>query len=98
MTNTVEVEVAGHKFQLRTSADEDYVQQIAAYVEEKIHLLEKKNTVAQTHRIALLAALNLAEELFRERDARVRLREKAKERSRNMLSQLSRLQHHKTDK
>lgn len=91
MRHAVEVEIAGHRFQLKTDADEEHVRQVAAYVEAQIRALEARGAAPQTHRLALLAALNLAEELFREREARARLRDRARSVVRTVLAELSRL-------
>lgn len=92
MPQAIEIEIAGNRFQLKTNADEKHVREVAAYVEACIRALEERGAAPQTHRLALLAALNLADELFREREARARLRNRARSAARAVLSQLPRLQ------
>jgi cell division protein ZapA len=91
MRHAVEVEIAGQRFQIRTDADAEHVRRLAAYVETRIRTLEARGASPQSHRLALLAALNLTEELFREREARARLRTRTRAATRTILAELARL-------
>jgi cell division protein ZapA len=64
---TTSVRILGRDYRIRTSADEAFVQEVARFVDgemEKIAAGTRTGTVTQ---VAVLAALNIAEELFRER-------------------------------
>ena len=54
------------------SEREQYVKRIAEYVDRKMHHAADQTRGADTVRIAVLAALNIADEHFRLRDARAR--------------------------
>src|SRR5262245_48228628 len=65
----VPVNVQGHQYPISTSLDPDYVQQLASFVDEKMRDAGESTPSADSLRLAVLAALNIADELFRCRDA-----------------------------
>jgi cell division protein ZapA len=66
----VEVEVHGQRYPIRTTLDAEYVQQLAAYVDRKMGLAADASPSSDTLGLAVLTALNVADELFRARDQR----------------------------
>ena len=80
--NTQSVTIFGSEYKIR-GADPDYIQIVAAYVDGKMRELEQRLPAGNQTKIAILASLNIADELFRERDERTRrdneLRDRAKE-------------------
>ena len=68
MKRSVTVEVAGQKLTLRTDAGEEYLHALAAFVNEKIAEVKTSTRTFSTHALAILAALNIADELFQARD------------------------------
>jgi cell division protein ZapA len=64
---TTSVHILGNEYKIRSSEDGDFVREVALYVDELMHQISSKMTTGTTSQIAVLAALNLAEELFRER-------------------------------
>ncbi len=67
---SVTVSIFGHEYTLRGEAEADYVQQVAAYVDRKMHEVSDGSQLAATAKVAILAAINIADELFRERQRR----------------------------
>lgn len=61
--NRVTVEIGGQRLALRTSNDPEYVVFLANYVDEKIRALAEKNPRLSISQLALLAAINLADEI-----------------------------------
>jgi cell division protein ZapA len=61
--NRVAVEVGGQTLMLRTQNDPEYVKALAKYVDEKIEAIAQKNPRLSTSQLALLAAINLADEI-----------------------------------
>ncbi|RMF57401.1 MAG: cell division protein ZapA [Calditrichaeota bacterium] len=61
---SIQVKVCDTDFALRTDGDPDQVRQVAAYVDAKIRSLSESTSVKSPMKIAVLAALNIAEELF----------------------------------
>ncbi|MBF0611278.1 MAG: cell division protein ZapA [Magnetococcales bacterium] len=65
MSNSVEVKIHGQSFRLRTEADELYVRELQSLVEGVISDLEqlgRKSRTVDSHRIALMAALQIADD------------------------------------
>ena len=64
----VTVEIMGQRFSIRSSLDVDYVTRLASYVDRKIQLAAEHSTGGDAVRLAVLAAMNIADEYFRSRD------------------------------
>jgi cell division protein ZapA len=67
----VHVEVQGQRYPIRTTLEPKYVQDLAAYVDRKMALASDASPSSDTLGLAVLTALNLADELFRARHERV---------------------------
>jgi cell division protein ZapA len=61
----IPVEINGQRYPIRTELDPDYVMRLAAYVEEKIRAAASSAPTGDSVKLAVLAALNIADELFR---------------------------------
>jgi cell division protein ZapA len=68
-SRVVSVEIAGQRYPIRSALDATYVAQLAAYVDEKMRLAARETSGGDTLKVAVLAALNVADELFRARAA-----------------------------
>lgn len=67
-SRVVTVEVHGQQYPIRSGLDPAYVAELAAYVDEKIRLASRETPAGDTLKLAVLAALNIADEYFRARD------------------------------
>jgi cell division protein ZapA len=65
--NVVQVQIFGHSYTIRGEADQDYITSVAAYVDRKMRDITEKLPVASLSKVAILASLNIADELFKER-------------------------------
>ena len=65
----VPVHIAGQRYPIRSSLDPEYVTRLALYVDEKMRAAADSTPTGDSLRLAVLAALNVADELFRCRDA-----------------------------
>ena len=65
----VSVEIRGQQYPIRSALDAGYVNELAGYVEEKMKAAADTAPSVDSLRLAVLAALNIADELFRCRDA-----------------------------
>ena len=65
----IPVEIAGQRYPIRSTLDQEYVARLARYVDEKMRAAADSTPTGDTLRLAVLAALNIADELFRCRDA-----------------------------
>ncbi|HEX4567627.1 MAG TPA: cell division protein ZapA, partial [Vicinamibacterales bacterium] len=64
----VTVEISGQRYPIRTTLDAAYVSELAAYVQRKMELAARESPAGDTLKIAVLAALNIADECFRARE------------------------------
>lgn len=62
------VEIFGQMYNVRSSADPERTNRVAEIVDEKMHAIADRGGSADSYRIAVLAALELADELTRLRD------------------------------
>ena len=65
----ISVEIHGHRYPIRSSLDQEYVTRLAAYVDEKMRAAADSAPTGDLLRVAVLTALNVADELFRCRDS-----------------------------
>ncbi len=77
----VTVEIMGQRFLLRSSLDIEYINRLASYVDRKIQAATEHSTGGDTVRIAVLAAMNIADEYFRSRDTETSLERAVKTRA-----------------
>ena len=68
MKKAVDVEIMGHKYTVRSDADEKYVLKVAEYVDEKVQEIVKTARPIANPNVAMLAALNIADEYHRLKD------------------------------
>ena len=68
--NIVQVQIFGHSYTIRGEADQEYILGVAAYVDRKMREVTEKLPVASLSKVAILASLNIADELFKERALR----------------------------
>lgn len=64
-SRVVNVEIHGQRYPIRSGLDPAYVVELAAYVDEKMRLALKECPAGDTLKLAVLAALNIADEYFR---------------------------------
>jgi cell division protein ZapA len=71
-SRVVTVEIHGQPYPIRSGLDPDYVAALAAYVDGKILAASRESPAGDTLKLAVLAALNIADEYFRARDEQQR--------------------------
>ena len=72
----IPVEIHGQRYPIRSGLDPEYVAKLAVYVDEKMRAAADSTPTGDSLRLAVIAALNIADELFRCRDGN-RLRDGA---------------------
>lgn len=73
-SRVVKVDLFGQEYSIRANVEnEEYVRAIARYVDSKMQEIKDSMGVSSTHKIAILAALNIADELFTLQNERDRL-------------------------
>ena len=63
----VTVEIAGQRYPIRSGLEPAYVIELAAYVDQKMRVATESAPASDTMGLAVLVALNLADEYFRAR-------------------------------
>ena len=63
----VEIKVFGQTYTVKTDVEEDHIQEVARYVNEKMDDVLKKTRSISTLNVAILTALNLADDLLKEK-------------------------------
>lgn len=85
MKRAVTVEVAGQKFTLKTEADEAYVKSLAKLVTEKFDEVKAATRTISTQSLAILAAMNIADELLQTRRRTSELKQRVRDKSKTIL-------------
>jgi len=65
----IPVEIHGQRYPIRSTLDPEYVARLAAYVDEKLRAAGDAMHGSDPLRVAVLTALNIADELFRCRES-----------------------------
>jgi cell division protein ZapA len=66
----LKVNIYGTEYPIRGEVDAEYIRQVAEYVDRKMREVDHTTAAKSSLQVAILAALNIADELFRERDER----------------------------
>jgi cell division protein ZapA len=64
-SNLVHVEIFGQSYAVKAGADPGYVEALAEFVDTQMKDVSRASAAVDSVRIAVLAALNLADEVFR---------------------------------
>jgi cell division protein ZapA len=67
MSGVVTVEIGGQRYPIRSGLDPTYVGELAAYVDQKMRAASDAAPTTDMLGLAILVALNLADECFRAR-------------------------------
>jgi cell division protein ZapA len=70
---STKVEIYGQDYRISGDADPEFMAEIARYVDSKMKEVAKGAPLGSLSKIAILGALNIAEELFKERDEKNRI-------------------------
>lgn len=91
MKRSIAVTIAGQRYTIKSDAEEAYVQTLADVVDQKVREVQRGAKAASRDAVAVLAALQIADELARARDEvsrerqrRADLRKRVREKSRSI--------------
>jgi cell division protein ZapA len=84
----VEIKVFGQTYTVKTDAEEDHIQAVAQYVNEKISEVLKKTRSVSSLNVAILTALNIADDLLREKEKRRALLHEIESKSRDLAEKI----------
>src|SRR5437660_717153 len=88
--NAVKVQIFGQIYTIRGELDERYVQKLAAYVDQKMSAIADATATIDTQKVAVLAALALADELHTSRKDRTEEEELLREQAERCLTLVER--------
>jgi len=63
-----EVEIFGERYVLRSTDSPDHLQRVAEYVDGKFREVARQHSALVASKVAVLASLNIADELFKQND------------------------------
>jgi cell division protein ZapA len=66
--SVVKVSIVGEEYTLRTDAPPEHTQAVAAYVDQAIRKILGGSNIVESHKAAILAALQITDELFKARE------------------------------
>lgn len=88
MARSVKVRIAGQDLAIRTTAGPRYVEELANLVNSRVDDAKRSGRVINTQSLALLAALNIADELLQLRAEQRDLKRQVKDKSERILRTL----------
>jgi cell division protein ZapA len=85
---SVKVNIFGEDYPIRGEANAQYILKVGRYVDQKMREVADKLTNKSPLRVAVLAAMNITDELFREREDKEKRLLDLEERSQTLLEEL----------
>ena len=85
---SVEIKVFGQTYTVKTDAEEDHIQEVARHVNEKMDEVLKKTRSVSTLNVAILTALNIADDLLKEKEKRVTLIREIENKSKDLAEKI----------
>ena len=86
----VKVYILGQEYLVKSEEGEDYVRKVASYVNEQIENIIETTKTVTTFKVAILAAMRIADEYFKEMEKNKRLVDFVENRSKNLLNKIER--------
>lgn len=88
---SVTVQVAGQRYTLKTDDDDRLVKSLAGYVDGKFRDIQKATRNMDTQAVAIMTALQVAEELFQLRTETTDLKKRVADKTRALLDYLAKV-------
>ncbi len=85
----VEIKVFGQTYTVKTDAEEDHIHKVARYVNEKMDEVTRNTKSVSSLNVAILTALNIADDLIREKEKRLALLHEVEQKSRDLTEKIS---------
>jgi cell division protein ZapA len=67
--NILKVNIYGTEYPIKGTTDVEYIKKVAQYVDSKMREVNKNISIDSSLKVAILAALNITDELFKERES-----------------------------
>lgn len=85
---SITVEIFGHEYKIKGESDPEYMTKLARYVDKRMKEVAQGAPVGSLAKIGILAALNIADELFKERNEKRKVLEDVETSTRRMRRKL----------
>ena len=85
---TIEIEVYGQRFSLQGEADDTYFHELAQYVDGQMRMLSQEMKTGTPSKLAILAAINIADQLFQQERRRQAGEAEVERRAQGMLESI----------
>lgn len=85
MKRTYEVEILGQRFNIKSEESQEHVNRVVSYVSEKMKTISKDAKTMSLHHAAILALLNVADELFKSKQEVEVYKDNVLERTKNII-------------
>jgi cell division protein ZapA len=85
----VEIKVFGQIYTVKTDAGEEHIQRVAQYVNEKMDEVIKNTKSVSTLNVAILTALNIGDDLLKEREKRLALLQEVERKSKDLVEKIN---------
>jgi len=84
----IEIQVFGQTYTVKTDAEEGHIEEVARYVNKKMEEVLKKTRSVSTLNVAILTALNIADDLLKEKEKRTTLLREIETRSKDLAEKI----------
>ena len=88
-----DITMMGRAFRIRSESEQDYLESVAAYVDEKIEDMVGERHHMASQNVALMVALNMADELFKLQEKHDLLRDNIRKQSELLLERMGHQTH-----
>lgn len=85
MKKQVEIKVMGQKFTVRSDSTEEYVNEVANFVEEKINEVMRSTKAVASLNVVILAAMNIADEFMKFKQTKDKQWDNAEKKIKNVI-------------
>ena len=86
--NVLRVEIFGTGYSIRGEENQEYIREVASYVDARMREINQRLPIASHAKVAVLASLNLADELFKLRRQNERLTQEIGKRAKALSKEL----------
>ena len=71
--STEKVEIFGQEYKIKGAGNPQYIHKIAGYVDKKMREIAHSSGIMSQSRIAILTALNITDELYQEKEKKLKV-------------------------
>lgn len=91
----IRVEIFDHPYNIRSDGDNEYIQELAFYVDKKMREISSGTQTVDSIKVAILAALHIADELYQLRGTQAQIDSQLAVRSTECSEMLDRILPHR---